>query len=85
MYQKEEIVWQAFRLFDRNGDGKISKDELKYVLNDDGVQEAAKDMAELMKEIDQNGDGEIDFNEFMAMMRAEGGGGKGGSLETNTA
>jgi len=85
VYQKEEIVWQAFRLFDRNGDGKISKDELKYVLNDDGVQEAAKDMAELMKEIDQNGDGEIDFNEFMAMMRAEGGGGKGGSLETNTA
>jgi len=36
---------------------------------------AAKDLAEIMKEIDQNGDGEIDFQEFMTMMRGAGGAG----------
>merc|ERR1719310_2015200 len=62
VYMSEDVCWQAFRIFDRNGDGKIDKTEIQNVLNDDGVKnEAAKDIAELMKEIDQNGDGEIDF------------------------
>jgi calcium-dependent protein kinase len=70
VYMAEDVCWQAFRIFDRNGDGKIDKNEIQKVLNDDGVQEsAARDMAEIMQEIDKNGDGEIDFQEFMAMMR----------------
>jgi calcium-dependent protein kinase len=70
VYMAEDVCWQAFRMFDRNGDGKIDKKEIAQVLNDDGVQNcAAKELAEIMDEIDQNGDGEIDFDEFMAMMR----------------
>merc|ERR1719487_2934317 len=70
VYMAEDVCWQPFRIFDRNGDGKISKDEIAHVLNDDGVQNAAnRDMADLMAEIDKNGDGEIDFQEFMQMMR----------------
>jgi len=73
VYMAEDVCWQAFRIFDRNGDGKIDKKEIAAVLNDDGVQAAAnKDMAELMAEIDKNGDGEIDFQEFMQMMRGGG-------------
>jgi len=79
VYMKEDVCWQAFRIFDRNGDGKICKDEIAMVLNDEGVKNsAAADMADIMKEIDKNGDGEIDFEEFMAMMR---GGGTGPSNE----
>merc|ERR1711920_739253 len=33
-YLKEDVCWSAFRVFDRNGDGKISQDELKAVLGD---------------------------------------------------
>lgn len=70
VYMAEDVCWQAFRIFDRNGDGKIDKEEIKNVLNDTDVQaQSARDMAELMQEIDKNGDGEIDFEEFMAMMR----------------
>jgi len=70
VYMAEDVCWQAFRIFDRNGDGKICKSEIAMVLNDDDVKNtAAGDMAQLMKEIDTNGDGEIDFQEFMAMMR----------------
>merc|ERR1712190_693559 len=31
-YVKEDVCWSAFRVFDRNGDGSISKEELKQVL-----------------------------------------------------
>jgi len=70
VYMAEDTCWAAFRIFDRNGDGKICKEEMKHVMGDTGVQNsAARDMVEIMQEIDANGDGEIDFKEFMAMMR----------------
>merc|ERR1719446_1983742 len=69
-YMKEDVCWAAFSVFDRNGDGNISKDELKQVLNSEDVEGAlgTKAIAELMLEIDSNGDGMIDFKEFMGMM-----------------
>merc|ERR1712232_549616 len=60
VYMKEDVCWSAFRVFDRNGDGKISKEELRQVLNDDGVADIAKqNIAEIIKEIDKDGDGEV--------------------------
>lgn len=32
MYLKEEKIYQAFKLFDKNGDGFITADEIKEVL-----------------------------------------------------
>eukprot|EP00928_Gymnodinium_smaydae_P086880 TRINITY_DN71289_c0_g1_i1.p1 TRINITY_DN71289_c0_g1~~TRINITY_DN71289_c0_g1_i1.p1 ORF type:complete len:504 (+),score=135.32 TRINITY_DN71289_c0_g1_i1:115-1626(+) len=70
IYLQEDVCWAAFRVFDRNGDGKISKEEIAHVLGDGDVQAlACKDLAEVMQEVDNNGDGEIDFEEFMQMMR----------------
>jgi len=53
------------------GMARSTKKEIAAVLNSDSdVQEAAgKDLAEIIQELDKNGDGEIDFQEFMAMMR----------------
>merc|ERR1719238_1729049 len=72
-YLKEDVCWSAFRVFDRNGDGKISQDELKAVLGDDSVTGTlGKGLVEqLMGEVDGNGDGVIDFEEFMAMMKKQ--------------
>merc|ERR1712032_49633 len=76
MYIQEDVCWSAFRVFDKNGDGKISKDEIKAVLGDSDVEDAVgqgkHDLAKLMESIDTNGDGEIDFDEFMKMMRGGG-------------
>jgi len=71
-YLKEDVCWAAFRLFDKNGDGNISQEELKQVLNNEDVNDiaGAKVIAELMKDVDSNGDGMIDFQEFMEMMKS---------------
>jgi len=71
VYLKEETVWAAFRVFDRDGDGKITQAELKQVLSAGNMDEVATatQITELMKDVDQNGDGEIDFKEFMEMMK----------------
>jgi calcium-dependent protein kinase len=71
MYVQEDVCWAAFRVFDRNGDGQISEEELKAVLNDGDVESVAgaKAIAEMMKKVDTDGDNMISFEEFMEMMR----------------
>jgi len=61
-YNKESILWQAFRVFDKDQDGVITKEELKEVLKTDDVVAAA------MKEADLDGDGTISFDEFCKTM-----------------
>lgn len=77
-----EKIYLAFRAFDMDNSGRISKDELKRILGSKmgearGVehskeQEKEKYWDELMRQADTNGDGEIDYNEFIEMMRREG-------------
>lgn len=70
MYIQEDVCWAAFRVFDRDGNGKITKEEILEVLGDGDVKNMAmRDICALMKDVDANGDGEIDFQEFMQMMR----------------
>merc|ERR1712007_228733 len=70
IYHDESVLWEAFRVFDRNGDGKISKGELTSLVNEGSIEGVlARDVHEIMLEIDLNGDGDIDFQEFMQMMR----------------
>merc|ERR1719428_286539 len=84
-YIQEDVCWSAFRLFDKNGDGKISKQELDQVLNQGDIEAAmgAKAVAELMAQVDTNGDGEIDFQEFMAMMKSDTSGNIAAAGEAN--
>merc|ERR1719188_857891 len=81
LYLSEQACWTAFKVFDLDGDGRISLDELKKVLDNEDVEEAlGQDNAmSLLKDVDQNGDGTIDFKEFMAMMGGKGAGGVGRS------
>jgi len=73
VYMSEDVCWQAFRILDRNGDGKIDGQDIQVVLKHADEQSvAAQDLADIMKDVDTNGDGEIDFQEFMHMMRGGG-------------
>jgi len=72
--QEKEVCWGAFNRFDLDGNGKISKEELRQVLsgNDENLKETFSNVSlkRIMKECDQDGDGQIDFQEFLAMMRS---------------
>ncbi|CAD7954364.1 unnamed protein product [Amoebophrya sp. A120] len=75
LHHREDLLWSAFRVFDIDGDGKITLDELaRVVKGDGGLQEnlpkkELDKIADLMKEYDTNKDGCIDFDEFREMMR----------------
>lgn len=59
---------QAFKMFDKDGSGSITADEIKEVLGfDSSINKKIID--DIIKEVDENGDGEIQFDEFVHMMR----------------
>lgn len=66
-YCTKSVCWAAFNVFDTDGNGKISRKELSTgdVLGDLSREELAR----LVRDMDLNGDGQIDFEEFLGMMR----------------
>lgn len=68
-YIREEMIWEAFRRFDKDGSGKLSKDEIIAGVNNHQFHTVdKKEITELLQDIDENGDGTIDFDEFSAMI-----------------
>ena len=63
-----ENVRNVFRLFDQDGSGKISPEELKKVMGQGSDDIDDKVWLKLVEEIDLNKDGEISFHEFDKMM-----------------
>lgn len=65
----EEELIEAFKIFDRDGNGLISEEELKQVMTiiadkvcDDVITD--EEVAAMMKEADTDGDGMISYSEF---------------------
>jgi calcium-dependent protein kinase len=83
-YLQVDVCWSAFRVFDLDGDGKVSKSELATMLRGGGDSRGVLDAdtcAEVLKEVDRNGDGVVDFDEFMSMLR----GARSGALTASDA
>ena len=57
----------VFGIFDKDKSGKISSDELKNILDKEGMFEN-RVWDKIIKDIDLNGDGVISFSEFKKMM-----------------
>jgi len=65
-YARTEVMWSAFRTFDLDGDGKITKEELAKVLQENSDSQL---IGQMISEVDGDHDGEIDFDEFCEMMK----------------
>ena len=59
---------QAFNVFDRDGDGLITAEELRLTMNNLGVPLTEKEVEAMVEEADSDGDGKIDFVEFKTLM-----------------
>lgn len=69
--KSNELLREAFKIFDENGDGYIEAVELKRVLECLGLDEGF-DMGQIEKmvrTVDLNLDGKVDFSEFELMMK----------------
>jgi calcium-dependent protein kinase len=66
IYLQEDKLRDAFKLFDEDKSGKISKSEISKVLK---FKKSGAEMTKLFEKYDLNGDGEIDFDEFLNMMK----------------
>ncbi|GMI92952.1 multicopy suppressors of snf4 deficiency in yeast 3 [Hibiscus trionum] len=71
---EEEDMKEAFNVFDRNGDGYISVDELRSVLESLGLKQgkAMEDCKRMITKVDVDGDGRVNFMEFKQMMKGGG-------------
>ncbi|KAM0947192.1 putative EF-hand domain-containing protein [Dioscorea sansibarensis] len=70
----EEDVKEAFDVFDVNGDGYISVEELRSVLASLGLRQgwSKEDVRGMIGKVDEDGDGRVSFEEFKVMMRSGG-------------
>ena len=62
-----ETFRQSFAMFDKDGSGYISTDELKAMLTKFGDTPTDEEMKAILERIDQNGDGRISFEEFIVV------------------
>ena len=57
----EEQLREAFKVFDKNGDGFISAAELRHVLTNVGEKMADEEVDDIMKVAGVDGDGQINY------------------------
>ncbi|XP_076321606.1 uncharacterized protein LOC143231022 isoform X2 [Tachypleus tridentatus] len=59
---------EAYMLFDKDSDGRITATELGVVMRSLGQKPTEKDLCNMVEMVDQDGNGTIEFNEFLFMM-----------------
>ena len=71
MFQLEEEMKEAFRYFDKSGDGFVSITELRHALMKLGDTMADDELEEMMALADKNEDGQLSYDEFVKWFSGE--------------
>ncbi|XP_022900267.1 troponin C, isoallergen Bla g 6.0101 [Onthophagus taurus] len=64
----QEELKEAFRLYDKEGNGYITTDVLREILKELDDKITAEELDMMIQEIDSDGSGTVDFDEFMEVM-----------------
>jgi len=68
MLTEEEEIIRAFKLFDANGDGSITAEEMRTMMKNLGSDLTPEEVELLIREADYDGDGTLDLQEFTRFM-----------------
>ena len=60
-YTSEEEIREAFRVFDKDGNGFISAAELRHVMTNLGEKLTDEEVDEMIREADIDGDGQVNY------------------------
>ena len=66
--QMKEELKEAFRIYDKDGQGFITNDVLKEILREIDSTLSEEDLDGPVEEVDEDGSGTVDFDEFQEMM-----------------
>merc|ERR1719150_2730579 len=66
----EEEIREAFRVFDKDGNGFISAAELRHVMTNLGEKLTDEEVDEMIREADIDGDAQISYEEVVKVMMA---------------
>ncbi|CAI0629343.1 unnamed protein product [Linum tenue] len=80
----DEDLTSVFATFDKNGDGFITKQELKESLKNIRISVTEAEVEEMVAKVDSNGDGLIDFEEFKILCRNMAAGGEGEEIKIDS-
>jgi len=64
----EKELKEAFRLYDKEGNGYITTAVLKTILAEIDSSLSNEELDGIIEEVDEDGSGTVDFDEFMEMM-----------------
>ncbi|XP_022846949.1 calmodulin-like protein 8 isoform X1 [Olea europaea var. sylvestris] len=68
----DEELKEAFKVFDKDQNGYISANELRHVMINLGEKLTDEEVEQMIKEADLDGDGQVNYEEFVKMMRTIG-------------
>merc|ERR1712243_194076 len=66
--QMKEELKEAFRIYDKDGQGFITNEILKDILREIDSTLTEEDLDHIVEEVDEDGSGTMDFEEFQEMM-----------------
>ncbi|XP_065061480.1 calmodulin-beta-like isoform X2 [Rhopilema esculentum] len=66
--EKENEVVEAFRVFDREGNGFINAAEIRRVMTNLGDKLNDEEVDEMIREADLDGDGQVNYEEYVKIM-----------------
>lgn len=66
--ETEEEFIEAFKVFDRDGNGLISAAELKHVMTNLGEKLTDEEIETMLEEADLDRDGAVNYQDFVKMM-----------------
>ena len=68
-YDTEEELLESFKVLDRDGNGYVTAHELRNVMTNLCKETSTEEIEEMINEADIDGDGQIDYQEFVKMMK----------------